>query len=103
MTDLSIVRGAGIAIEHPAHPYLRRAEAAAYVTDKYFPCSPRTLAKKAVVGGGPAYRLAGRIPLYSETGLDEWAKSKIGPVVRSSSDARAPKRFSLPEACEGGV
>ncbi len=33
---------------------LRRAEAAEYVHDKWgYPCSPRTLAKYAVIGGGP--------------------------------------------------
>jgi hypothetical protein len=34
--------------------FLRRADAAAYVTDRYgFPCSRQWLAKLAVVGGGP--------------------------------------------------
>jgi hypothetical protein len=70
---------------------LRRTEAAQYVTDTYgFPCSPKTLAKLACVSSrGPPFRLAGRIPLYPTSGLDEWAQNKIGPLVRSTSEARS--------------
>ncbi len=69
---------------------LRRTEAARYVTETYgFPCSPKTLAKLACVSSdGPPFRLAGRIPLYPQLGLDTWAKSKIGPLVRSTSEVR---------------
>jgi hypothetical protein len=68
---------------------LRRSEAAAYVTETYgFPCSPKTLAKLACVSSdGPPFRLVGRIPLYPKPGLDSWAQSKIGPLVRSTSEA----------------
>ena len=67
---------------------LRRSEAAKYVTDKYgIPCSPKTLAKLACVSSeGPPFRLAGRFPLYPVSGLDVWAQSKIGPLVRSTSE-----------------
>ena len=67
---------------------LRRTEAAKYVTDAYgIPCSPKTLAKLACVSSdGPPFRLAGRIPLYSKFSLDSWAQSKIGPLVRSTSE-----------------
>jgi hypothetical protein len=68
---------------------LRRRDAARYVTDNYFPCSPKTLAKLACVSSrGPPFRLAGRTPLYPVSGLDEWAQSKIGPLVRSTSEVR---------------
>jgi hypothetical protein len=69
---------------------LRRTEAAKYVTDTYgFPCSPKTLAKLACVSSdGPAFRRSGRIPLYPTSGLDAWAQSKIGPLVRSTSQVR---------------
>jgi hypothetical protein len=71
-------------------PLLRRKEAAQYVTDTYgLPCSPRTLAKLACVSSrGPPFRVAGRIPLYPTSGLDAWALAKIGPLVRSTSEAR---------------
>ena len=70
---------------------LRRTEAAAYVTETYgIPCSPKTLAKLACVSSdGPPFRLAGRFPLYPTSGLDAWARSKIGPLVRSTSEVRA--------------
>ena len=66
---------------------LRRLRAAEYITDTYgIPCSPKTLAKLACIGGGPAFRLAGRFPLYPVSSLDAWAQSKIGPLVRSTSE-----------------
>lgn len=67
---------------------LRREQAAEYVRETYgFPCSPKTLAKLACVSSeGPPFRMAGRIPLYPQTGLDDWARKKIGPLVRSTSE-----------------
>jgi hypothetical protein len=70
--------------------HLRRSEAARYVLETYnVPCSPKTLAKLACVSSeGPPFRLAGRFPLYPISGLDTWAQSKIGPLVRSTSEVR---------------
>ena len=68
--------------------YLRRNEAAAYLTAHYFPYSSKTLAKLAVVGGGPAYRKAGRIPIYGPPDLDTWAKSKLSRLIRTTSELR---------------
>jgi hypothetical protein len=67
---------------------LRRTEAAKYITQTYgIPCSPKTLAKLACISSsGPPFRLAGRFPLYPISGLDAWAESKIGPLVRSTSE-----------------
>jgi hypothetical protein len=72
----------------PRDQLFRRVAAAHYVQETYgFPCSPRTLAKIACVSShGPPFRKAGRIPLYPKSGLDDWAQSKIGPLVRSTSD-----------------
>jgi hypothetical protein len=69
---------------------LRRTEAAKYVTDTYgIPCSPKTLAKIACVSSdGPPFRLAGRFPLYPTSGLDAWAREKMGPLVRSTSEVQ---------------
>lgn len=69
---------------------LRRIEAAEHVSANHFPCSPKTLAKYAVVGGGPKFRKAGRIPLYDVPGLDEWAGAKLSPLVSSTSELRNP-------------
>lgn len=71
--------------------HLRRSEAAKYVTDTYnIPCSPKTLAKLACVSSeGPPFRKAGPFPLYPISGLDAWARGKIGPLVRSTSETVA--------------
>lgn len=67
--------------------YLRRNEAASFVREKWaMPCSPKWLAKLAVVGGGPIYRKAGRYPIYLPADLDAWAQSRIGAPQRSTSD-----------------
>jgi hypothetical protein len=67
--------------------YLRRVDAARYVESSYgFPCSPRWLAKLAVVGGGPVFRKAGRMPIYAPADLDGWAQSRIGAPKKSTSD-----------------
>lgn len=54
--------------------FLRRRAAADYLRQHWgVPCSEKTLAKLACVGGGPAYRRFGRIPLYAIADLDEFA------------------------------
>ena len=76
----------------------RRAAAAYYVQKTYgFPCSPKTLAKLACVSSrGPPFRKAGRFPLYPKTGLDHWAQSKIGPLVRSTSESSVHREDTGP-------
>lgn len=67
--------------------FLMRIDAARHVRNKWgLPCSPRWLAKLAVVGGGPLYRKAGKTPLYAPADLDSWAQSRIGAPRRSTSD-----------------
>ena len=78
---------------------LRRAEAARHIHDKWgYPCSPKTLAKYAVIGGGPVFRRAGRFPLYSTDDLDEWVASKFGPPMRSTSDVASSLTPRLPKS-----
>ena len=67
--------------------YLRRKPAASYLTDTWgVPTAASTMAKMAVVGGGPAFHSAGRIPLYEIDELDRYAKAKLGKPRRSTSD-----------------
>jgi hypothetical protein len=77
--------------ERKSERLLRREQAAKYVVETYnVPCSPKTLAKLACVSSeGPPFRLAGRFPLYPVSGLDAWAQSKIGPLVRSTSEVQS--------------
>ena len=65
---------------------MTRIEAARYITDHWFPCSPKTLAKLAVVGGGPEFRKAGRCPCIRIAACDRYSRSKIGPVLRSTAE-----------------
>jgi hypothetical protein len=65
----------------------RRSEASAYLKENYgLSYTTATLAKMAVVGGGPPYHARPRFPLYPEVTLDTWARQKLGPLVRSSSE-----------------
>jgi hypothetical protein len=65
---------------------LRRVEAARHIHDKWgYPCSPKTLAKYAVIGGGPRFRKAGRFPLYHPDDLDRWVNGKLSVLVTSTS------------------
>jgi hypothetical protein len=76
---------------------LRRVLAAEYIQRKWgIPCSPKTLAKYAVVGGGPEFRRASRWPLYPEDGLDTWAQSRLSPRVRSTSELPKTPRAAAP-------
>ena len=57
----------------PGAHYFRRNQAAAYLRTTYsLPCQPSLLAKLACIGGGPAFHKAGRTPIYTRIGLDEW-------------------------------
>lgn len=72
----------------PARP-LNRREASAYLWDNYgISRTPATLAKLAVVGGGPAFVKANRTPLYSPAALDAFAREITSPEVRSTSEHR---------------
>jgi hypothetical protein len=67
--------------------YRRRRAAAEYLREQRgIPCSEKTLAKLACIGGGPTYRLYGRIPLYSIADLDAYADAKLSKPVRSISE-----------------
>jgi hypothetical protein len=65
----------------------RRKAASEYLKDRWgIERAPSTLAKYACLGGGPRFESAGRVPLYPEPELDEWAQSILSPLRRSTSD-----------------
>lgn len=80
--------------QNPALPVnrprpLRRQEAANYITETYnFPCSAKTLAKLAVVGGGPRFFKAGKFPLHDIPDLDAWAQAKLSEKVSSTAELK---------------
>lgn len=66
--------------------YFRREEAAQYITETFgFSCSKAWLAKLASIGGGPVFRKAGRVPLYTKKDLDIWAKARLSGPMRASN------------------
>jgi hypothetical protein len=68
---------------------LTRLEAPAYLLDKWsLRCSHRTLARLAVIGGGPAFRKTGRDTLYDIASLDAWAQQKLGPAAETAAEHR---------------
>ncbi len=68
---------------------LRRKEAARYLAEvRGVPIAPQTLAKLAVIGGGPTFRKFGRFPVYRPADLDEWVDAKLGPAQTSTSSTR---------------
>ena len=71
--------------------FLNRQRAAEYIETTWgLPCSPRTLAKLASVGGGPVFHKALGAAVYEPQNLDSWAASKIcAPMVRASGAAEA--------------
>ena len=73
----------------PANRRLRRSEASEYLLEEHgIHRAVGTLAKLAVVGGGPLFQVAGRTPLYSTDDLDAWVDSILSPPVRSTSELR---------------
>jgi hypothetical protein len=72
--------------------FLRRNAASQYLEETWgMNRAPGTLAKYAVIGGGPTFRRAGRVPLYATNDLDKWVASKLSEPMRSTSDTAAPK------------
>src|SRR4029077_15267102 len=66
---------------------MRRADAARYIRDTYgIPCVATTLAKYACIGNSPAFRKAGKFPIYSRDDLEAWANQRLGKLVRSTSE-----------------
>ena len=66
---------------------LRRSPTAQALTALGYPCSDKTLATKATRGGGPPYRLFGRVPLYRWGDAIAWAEGKMSAPRCSTSDA----------------
>jgi hypothetical protein len=72
--------------------FLRRGAASQYLDEIWGVIrAPSTLAKYAVIGGGPVFRRDSRFPLYSPDDLDAWAASRLSAPMRSTSDAASPK------------
>jgi len=68
---------------------MRRKMASEYLFEIHgIKLSPATLAKLAVIGGGPLFQYDGRFPNYTPVGLDGFAIARLGPERTSTSDDR---------------
>jgi hypothetical protein len=73
----------------PTTPLLNRRAAAKFLTDLGYPTAYATLAKLAVVGGGPEFiQWGARQVLYEQSKLTAWAEAR-GKRKRSTSDRGA--------------
>jgi hypothetical protein len=69
---------------------MRRNVASEYLREVHgVSLSPATLAKLAVIGGGPRFRRDGRFPLYDPPELDTYAVARLGPLCSSTSELQA--------------
>lgn len=66
--------------------YLLRSEAAEYIAARGLPCSAKTLAKLASIGGGPAFRKFGSRAVYTPTDLNAWVDERMTAPVRSTTE-----------------
>jgi hypothetical protein len=80
--------------------FLRRKAASQYLDETWGVIrTPSTLAKYAVIGGGPVFRRDSRFPLYLPDDLDAWAASRLSAPMRSTSDQVSPKN-SAADCCQ---
>jgi hypothetical protein len=89
--DEALLSGTATVTPIPRDPdtLLGRREAAHALTAAGYRTSAATLATKASRGGGPPFRRWGRKPLYRWGDTLEWARSRLGPPMRSTSEADA--------------
>lgn len=71
---------------------LTRQQVAAGLNEHGFPIKPTSLATIATRGGGPHFRKFGCKPLYRWGDALEWANSRLGPLVDSTSAEDAISR-----------
>lgn len=73
---------------NPGRP-LSRKEASGYLLSRHgISRAPSTLAKLAVLGGGPVFRkVNSRLVVYDPADLDAWVASIMSGPMRSTSEA----------------
>ena len=75
----------------PVNPdaLLRRRAVAEALTEAGYPVRSATLATMASRGGGPLFRLFGRVPLYRWSDALAWAQSRLSEPRTTTSDHEA--------------
>jgi hypothetical protein len=67
----------------------RRSEAAQFLSGLGLPVAAATLAKYAVIGGGPSFQRWSRFPVYTEEALRTWAEQRLGKPASSTTEHAA--------------
>ena len=67
---------------------LTRSQTAAALNASGYPTAAPTLATKATRGGGPPFHRFGKRVLYPWGSTLDWARSRLSPALRSTSEAR---------------
>ena len=70
--------------------YLSRKEASEHLETLGLPMAVRTLAKLAVLGGGPSFVKFGRSVRYPREALETWLADRISPLRRTTNDTVGP-------------
>lgn len=65
--------------------YLRPDDAAGYLKSCGFPVARATLAKLRSVGDGPKFYRFGRMVIYSQDDLQEWAIRKLSTSISNTA------------------
>ena len=73
---------------------LRRKALAEALTEAGYPVAETTLSTKATRGGGPPFRLFGRIPLYRWGDALAWAEGRMSAPRCSSAEADAQRQHA---------
>ena len=73
-------------VEFDSNSLMTREQTALALTNAGFPTKSKTLATMATRGGGPPYRLYSARALYCWGDVLEWAKSRLTPLMSSTSD-----------------
>jgi hypothetical protein len=77
---------------------LRRKATAEALSEVGFPVSEKTLATKAVRGGGPAYQTFGRTVLYRWADALAWAEGRLATPHRLSAEVTTERSRELEAA-----
>lgn len=85
----------------PTHGTLNRSNASKYLLDEWLLRRGSGYLQQIASAGrdrqgniGPAFRMAGRFPVYRTRDLDEYAKRVLGPLVNSNAEYRRVVRVS---------
>ena len=70
---------------------LTRKATAGALTEAGYPTAAATLATKACRGGGPPFRHYGRVTIYQWGDALDWARSRLGPIIRNTAETDLPE------------